>query len=511
VTQVNGSATTTPDLLSLEPVHAELRKRSVRSGLIAAGGRVMQGVIALGSVAILARILTPTDFGLVAMVMPVTTVVSMTMYRGLQVALLHEEAITASQLSRLYWVAFRFNVISVSAMALLGPVLAAIYREPRVTMVAAIWALSLFVQSLCGFHESLLKRQLRFGTLTMVNVTGMFTGAILSIAGAASGMGHFALLLQFLAWDAVRCVAAWTLVKWRPDRREWSGPGDPVISRLSDYGRHFAQHRGVYWAGRQADRIVVGAIAGAAMLGLYDSARRWSWYAFHELFQSVSDVMVTSLSRARANLDRFRSFFRHGLMAFLVPPLAAIAFVFVEAEAAVRVLLGEKWVDAIPIVRIMCGAAFFDAISRLTMWLYTAEGRTRQQFHWSLITTPIMLAAIAAGATRGMRGVAWAFAVTTAALMVPTVAFCLRGSAMRSGDFVAMAWRPVTCSIIAGILLALSDPFLPGSREQLPGFIAALLAYLVLYVMAWMVLPGGVSASRMMRDGVRQAFGGTSA
>ena len=151
---------------------------------------------------------------------------------------------------------------------------------------------------------------------------------------------------------------------------------------------HFAQYRGVYWAGRQADRIVVGAIAGASLLGLYDSARRWSWYAFHELFQSVSDVMVASLSRARANVERFRSFFRHGLMAFLVPPLAAIAFVFVEADATVRVLLGDRWLDAIPIVRIMCGAAFFDALSRLTMWLYTAEGRTRQQFRWSVITTP---------------------------------------------------------------------------------------------------------------------------
>ena len=466
----------------------------------------MQGVIGLGSVAILARLLTPADFGVIAMVMPVTTVGSMTIHRGLQVALLHEEVLTAGQVSRMYWMAFRFNMVTLAMMALLGPVLAAVYREPRVTIVAAIWALSMAIQSLGGFHESLLKRQLRFGTLTMVNVTGMFAGAVAAIIGASSGIGHLALLLQFVVWDAVRSIGAWTLCRWRPDRHEWSGAPEAVVSRLSEYGRHFAQHRGVYWIGRQADRMVVGFVAGAGPLGLYDSARRWSWYAYHELFQSVSDVMVTSLSRARSNVERFRAFFRHGLMAFLVPPLAVIAFVFVEAEAAVRVLLGDRWLEAIPIVRIMCGAAFFDALSRLTMWLYTAEGRTRQQFHWSLMTAPVMLLAIAIGATRGMMGVAWAFAAATAALMIPTVTFCLRGSAMTARDFVAMAWRPVTTSVAAGLLLLASRQYLPGARDSVSGFVVAVGAYAAYYIVTWMVLPGGVAATRTMRDGVRQAF-----
>lgn len=500
------TSTTGAEILSLEPVHAELRKRSVRSGIIAAGGRVLQGVISLGSVAVLARLLTPSDFGVIAMVMPVVTVVSMTMYRGLQMALLHEESLTASQVSRMYWIALRFNLVTLSGMALLGPVFAAVYREPRVTMVAAIWALSMAVQSLGGFHESLLKRQLRFGTLTMVNVTGMFAGAVAAIIGASSGLGHLALLLQFVVWDVVRCVGAWILCRWRPDRAEWSSASDPVVSRLSDYGRHFAQHRGVYWIGRQMDRMVVGVIAGAGPLGLYDSARRWSWYAFHELFQSVSDVMVASLSRARSDVERFREFFRHGLMAFLVPPLAVIAFVFVEADAAVRVLLGDRWLDAIPIVRIMCFGAFFDALSRLTMWLYTAEGRTRQQFHWSMVTTPVMLTAIGIGAMRGMMGVAWAFAATTAALMIPTVTYCLRGSAMTPKDFVSMAWRPVTTSVVAGAVLAITHQYLPGARESLTGFFVSVLAYAVFYLVTWLALPGGVNATRTMRDGVRQAF-----
>ena len=496
------------DILALEPVHAELRNRSVRSGLIAAAGRIAQGVIGLGSVAVLARLLTPSDFGVIAMVIPISTVANMTMHRGLQFALLHEENLTTKQVSRMYWMALRYNALLLGGVALLGPILAALYREPRVKLVTAIWAASLFVQSLGVFHEMLLKRQLRFGTLTMMNVSGMFAGALVAILAASSGAGHFALLLQFVVWDIARCTAAMTICRWRPEIREWSGSADPVVTRLASYGSHFTLHRGVFWAGRQADRMVVGYIAGAGPLGLYDGARRWSWYAFHELFQSVTEVVVASLSRARANVDRFREFARQGLMAFLVPPLAVIAFVFVEADAAVLVLLGDRWIDAIPLVRIMCAGAFCDALSRLTMWLYTAEGRTRRQFHWSLISTPIMLTAIGIGATSGVRGVAVAFAGTTAALMVPTLAFCLRGSAIRPGDFVALAWRPVTTSLVAGLLLAMVRPFLAGNRPAI-GFVTSAALFVVFYVVTWVMLPGGIPVTRRMTDGVRQAFGGS--
>jgi PST family polysaccharide transporter len=172
------------------------------------------------------------------------------------------------------------------------------------------------------------------------------------------------------------------------------------------------------------------------------------------------------------------------------------------------VLLGDRWLEAIPLVRIMCAAAFFDAFSRLTLWLYTAEGRTRQQFHWSLMSTPVMLLAIGIGATAGVRGVAWAFAGATALLMIPTVAFCLRGSAIRARDFVALAWRPVTVSVFSGLFLTLLHPILPATRHQLAGFLSAAAAFAAIYAITWLSLPGGIHVTRTLREGVRQAFAG---
>jgi PST family polysaccharide transporter len=502
-----GERATPSDILALGSVQAELRTRSVRSGLIAAAGRITQGVIGLGSVAVLARVLTPSEFGVVAMVTPVTTMVSMTMHRGLHYALLHEDELTSRQVSQLYWLAQRHNLGLVTIMALLGPVLAWVYQEPRVTLVAIIWAASTGVQGMGTMFESLLKRQLRFGALTMVNVLGMLLGTLVAIASANAGARHVALVMQFVVWDLVRFLGAIMLCRWRPGRLDWSTPTDPVVVRLVTYGGHFTLHRAVYWAGRQTDRILVGIIGGAGSLGIYDGARRWSWYAFHELFQSVTDVVIASLSRARRDIERFREFARHGMMAFLIAPLGAIAFVFVESEAAVRVLLGDRWLDAIPLVRIMCAAAFCDSLSRLTMWIYTVEGRTRQQFYWSLVVTPIMLVALAVGARlNGVTGVAWAFAGFTIAFMVPTIVFCLRGSALGPSDMVALAWRPVLTALVAASLIMITREWLPGVRTQLPGLLASAAAYSVFYIVTWLALPGGISVTRSLRISIAEAF-----
>jgi polysaccharide transporter, PST family len=102
---------------------------------------------------------------------------------------------------------------------------------------------------------------------------------------------------------------------------------------------------------------------------------------------------VAALSRARYDTERFREYCRRGFTAFLALPLPAIVFVGMEAELVVRVVLGERWLAAVPMVRIMCVAAVFDSVGRLTARLYTAEGHTRQQRRWSVVSTVVTLVA----------------------------------------------------------------------------------------------------------------------
>jgi len=463
----------------------ELGARAARSGVVVAGGRVVQGVVSLASVAILARLLTPSDFGVLAMVLPVALIVDMTINAGLHVAVMHEARLSASQVSRLFWIGQRFNALILVAMALSAPLLARFYGEPRVTAVALIWTLALAFHGLGAFPESLLKRHIQFGRLTLIEVGAMIVGVAVAITAAMLGYRNVALVLQVVTWSGLRCIGAFVAAKWLPDRPIRSPMPDPEVDRLVRYGASFGGSRAVYWLGRQADRMVVGYVSGAATLGLYDSARRWSWYPFQELFLSLTDVAVASLSRARHDAERFRDYCRRGFAAFLALPMPAIAFVGVEAELVVRVLLGERWLAAVPMVRIMCAAAFVDSIGRLTAWLYAAEGNTKQQLRWSVVSTVVTLGAVLAAARKGTVGVTWAFAGATVLLAAPGVLYCLRTSVLTVQDFVVAVRRPTVATIVAVAAWLLLRDRLP-MFDAAPGrLLAAAFVFGCMYALAW--------------------------
>lgn len=479
---------------------AGLGARAARSGVVVAGGRVLQGIVSLTSVAILARLLSPSDFGVLAMVLPIALIVDMTINAGLHVAVMHEETLDDAQVSRLFWLGQRFNVVLLGAMALSAPLLARFYREPGVTAVALLWTLSLAFHGVGAFAESLLKRQLRFGILTIIDLTGMVLGFATSVTLAMLGFKRVALVMQLVVWTFTCCAGAYMATRWVPYRPRRLHDPDPVVDRLVRYGTHFGGSRAVYWLGRQADRIVVGYFSGAAVLGLYDSARRWSWYPFQELYLAITDVVVASLSRARHDAERFREYCRRGFTAFLALPMPAIVFVGLEADLIVRILLGERWLGAVPMVRIMCVAAFMDSIGRLTGWIFAAEGTTKQQLRWSVVSSGVTVAAVLGAARFGALVVTWAFAVATALLAIPGVLYCLRSSVLRPSDFAAAVWRPAVAAIVAGGMWFVVQAWLPMPNDSLVGLLGSAVVFGLVYVVAWFGLPGGGRAISEARE-----------
>ena len=496
-------------LIEAGAVPTEFGARAARSGFVVASGRVVQGVVSLGSVAILARLLTPSDFGVLAMVLPIALIVGMTVNRGLHVAVIHEARLSDGQVSHLFWIAQRFNVLLLGGMAAAAPLLARFYREPGVITVALLWTLALAFQAVGAFPEALLKRQFRFGVLTLIDLVAMATGVAAAIRAASLAHHGVALVLQIVVWNAVRCIGAVVVAGWLPRRPAGPRGGDPALDPLVRYGTDFGVARAVHWLGRHVDRVLVGYLSSAAALGLYDSARRWSWYPFQELFLSLTDVVVASLSRARHNAERFREYCRRGFTAFLALPMPAIAFVGVEAELVVRVLLGERWLGAVPMVRIMCAAAFVDCVGRLTSWLYAAEGNTRHQLRWTIVSTAVTLAAVLTAAGQGGGGigagvaVTWAFAGATAGLAIPGIVYCLRTSLLTGRDFARAVWRPTVAGIMTAALWVLLRPWLAPTAVPIAELGLDVLAFGALYAIAWLLLPGGRDAAREGLDLIR--------
>lgn len=472
----------------------ELGRRTVASGLVALLARTAHSAMLLGASLVLARLLTPADFGVFAMVAPLGSLGTEVGNQSFQTAVLQRPEANRADINAMFWFAARVNLLIATAVAAAGWGLASFYHEPRVIGVAAAWAAAIYLVTLTALQEAQLKRAMRFTEVSAVQLVSLAISVAVSIAAAARGAGYWALPIQVLVMEACRAIGIHSLSGWWPWRQNGPSPGS--LAAMQRSWRALAGLRMATWINEQPDLAAVGRIGGASALGLYGTARRWARYPFDEPFIAISDVAVASLSRLSTEADRFNRFVTHGMSAMLTISLPAIALVGVEAPSVIRVLLGPQWALAVPFMQLLSVAALASALARTSQWICLARARTDRLLRWSLLVqAPVILLAVLLGWNWGPLGVAEAMAAAQVILAVPAIGYNVQGSTIGVGEALRAMGRPLIASLLAAaILIGLGDrlPDSPGG----PRLALASVVYLVGYAGAWLAMPGGVTAAR---------------
>ena len=297
--------------------------------------------------------------------------------------------------------------------------------------------------------------------------------------------------------QVIQSIAQWWVCDWRPSKYV---PDDKLSQELDStlsYGRHLTGFRFLTRIGMHLDRILIGYVSGANALGLYHVAYKWAYFPFEQVYFPMFDVAVSSLSRVQHDTDLYRTYSRRGLMPIFAFCLPALAFSFVEARNVILLLLGEQWLAAVPLFRLLAVAVYVVSMYRVTKWLYVSAGQTKRQFRWGLIHTPVMIAAVVIGANWGALGVAIGYMTGTCLLTYPAVIYCLRYSPLGWQDFLGAVWRPLVASMMAAACLYFSRTFI-SSDILFFKFSARAIVYGFFYVSFWMLLPGGTTSTSEM-------------
>ena len=479
-----------------DALRVNLRERSVRSGFIQIGSQVVQLALMIGSAMVLARLLTPGDYGLLAMVSSLTAFVGSFSNFGFPMATVHRERVDHRQVSALFWVNLKLNMLIALLMALMAPALARFYGEARLTAITLVMAVGVFCSGLADQHRSLLTRQMRFGRLMLIEVGSMLAGIVVGVWSALLGASYWALVFQFLTAALTRTVATWLVCGWCPDWQAWRlRTLNPELRSMLSYGAHLTGFRVLAHIGRNLDRVLVGYFSGAAAVGVYDNAFRWSLYPVQEVYPSLVGVAVAGLSRMQDDPEAYRASLRKALLPVFGLVMPALAFMFAEAQSVILVLLGDQWSEAVPLFRILCIAGFAASMARVTKWLYLSLGETKRQFRWGLIYSPVMVLAVAIGVRWGAFGVAVGFTVATCLLTYPGIAFCLKNSHLSMRDFFGIVWRPALASVAAALLLLAVGAVIPSGRSVAVGLLVKLAAFGLAYLTLWVGMPGGKQAA----------------
>ncbi|WP_026736718.1 lipopolysaccharide biosynthesis protein [Fischerella sp. PCC 9605] len=479
-----------------DALNADLKKRSLKSGLITVASQPIKLALGIGSTAVLARMLTPFDFGLLAMVAPLLAFVDSLTNLGLETATVQREKLDHQQASAMFWLSLKINAVVIGLMVLMAPVLAWFYKQAELTGITLMLAVGVLSLCLTFQHKSLLKRQMRFEMMTAIEVASLVAGAVFAIGAAWLGLGYWALVLQVLVMQLTQSVASWFVCGWRPAKYVKNTKLDANLREMLSYGAHLSGFRFLTRIGMQLDRILVGYFSGAGALGFYHVAYTWAYFPFEQIYNPLFDVAVSSFSRTQHDPDLYRAYCRRGLMPIFAFSMPVLAFCFVEAREIILLLLGNQWLEAVPLFQLLAIAPFVGSMYRVTKWLYVSIGHTQRQLRWGLIHTPVMILAVAVGAKWGAYGVAMGYTVGICLLTYPAVAFCLKTSPLSMGDFFSVVWRPAFASVTAAVILSASQFVLPDINNAVLSLLVKMTIFGLLYILLWMIFPGGMQGTK---------------
>jgi O-antigen/teichoic acid export membrane protein len=438
----NHEAISQVESLSTGHLLEDIGTRAVSSGLVTVSAQAAKFFLNFAAAAVLARLLTPREFGLVGMVLGITGLVGLFKELGLSTATVQRDIITQQQVSNLFWVNVCVSGILTGLCFGLAPLVASFYHDPRVKGIMMALSLTFLVSGSTVQHQALLARQMRFRAIAKIELISMLLGFTSACCLAKVGFGYWALVAQQLAAVATNLVLTWYTSGWRPSMPTRNSGVGPMLS----FGAHLtmADFLGLLMA--NSDSILVGRVFGAEPLGLYTRANVLLARPLQQVLAPINAVLTPVLSRLQNDTERYRRSFMHAYETLALITFSFSAMCLVLASPLILVVLGPKWKDVIPLFSAFAVVAVSWPLGEAAVWLFQSQGRGREQLHNHTLGGAVTLASYVIGLHWGPLGVVVLLAITSMAIRLPIVYyFAGRSGPVATSDLWRAFWSHLPC------------------------------------------------------------------
>jgi PST family polysaccharide transporter len=437
------------DPLCTEHLQADLKGRSVRGGLFTISSQGTQFFIQSVQTVVLARLLTPADFGLVAMVTAVTGLAQGFADVGLSEATIQRQEINHDQVSTLFWINVAVGLGLMLATMALGPVLAWFYGEPRLTYVALLMSLTFLIGGSRVQPDAILKRQMQFRSLAVRDIAASVLGVVAAVTTALLGGGYWALVAFPLTANLTQMTLSWIMVNWKPSlpRR------GTKVGSLVAFGGNVAASYFIYNVNRSADSVLVGWYWGAGPLGLYSKALSLLMLPLRQLAAPVGSVVIPTFSRTQGDPERFARYYLRtvNLTTWALAPI--FGFLFVAAQPVITLILGTQWQKAAPVFQILATCALAQLILDSILWLLVSRGQSGRLVKLLLSISPVLIGSFAIGLPFGIKGVALVGSLTLVGVLPWVLKFAFRGTLLTLQQLGKAIVCPISL-VLAAVFLA---------------------------------------------------------
>ena len=470
---------------------------SVQGGVVSVGSQALRFVLRTGSMMVLARLLTPEDFGLQGMVLVMTGFLALFRDAGLSAVTVQRETVSHDQVSTLFWINVTVGVVLAAALALTAPVIAAFYRDARLTPICIVSAAAFLIHGFSIQHYALLQRQMRFVTLGVVEVAAVAIGAAVGVGMALLAYGYWALVAMAVATPLVTGIGCWASMPWVP--------GAPRRTRgmhsMLTMGGTLTLNSAVVYLGANTEKILLGRYWGAESLGVYGRAYQLISLPADLLTSGVATVALSVLARLQSDSDRLHRAFLKGysVVVALTIPTTLVCALF--ADDIIEIMLGPKWNEVVPVFRLMVPSILALSLINPLAWFLIASGRTRRSLNIAFLITPLSIAAAAVGLRFGPKGVAVALSTTMALVTIPVIMWARAGTTMTGRD----VWHALRGPLVAGAVAAVVGIGASGALDaMLPTPVNVMLGAVLIYGIYFLILLIPLKQASLYREVARQ-------
>src|SRR5262245_48044901 len=307
----------------------DLREKTIRAGFANFSARIVITLIRILSIVVLARLLTPADYGLVGMVTTFTDIFYMICGFGLLQAAVQRETVTEEQASTLFWLNVMLGGITFLITVALGPALNSFFGENRLFLISAFVALGFLFYGAGVQHCAVLQRQMRFGAFAWINVSAMLVAVFVAIGMALCDYGYWSLVSMSVSVPLVTTLGAWVATGWVPGRPRRVAE----IWSMMHFGGGIILSALIVYVSNNIGKLLLGRSWGAEAIGIYGRASTLVMLPTDTLINStIGEVAFASLSRAKEEPDRLGRYFIKGfsLVQAITIPIAAIFILFTD-------------------------------------------------------------------------------------------------------------------------------------------------------------------------------------
>ena len=433
----------------------DLKRKAVRGVLAKLSGQAAGFGFRAVFIVVLARLLDPNDFGLVAMVTAVTGVYDLFTHAGLSMATIQKAEITNEQVSTLFWINILVGLILGFLCMATAPILVAFYNEPRLFWITLVMSIGFLINAAGVQHFALLERQLRYVAITAIGVFVQLASLCVGIGMALGGLGYWALVGAAIVQPIVNTACVWTVTSWipgMPHRR--SG-----IRSLIRFGGTITLNGLVVYIAYNMDKILIGRFWGADALGLYGRAYQLINIPTSTINTAIGGVTFSALSRVQNDSTRLKRYFLQGYSIMVSISIPLTIFSALWANDIILVLLGPKWNDAALIFRLLTPTILIFGMIDPLFWLMISTGLQERSLKIAVVIACLVIASYLIGLPYGPQGVALAFSVAMTLWVTPHIIWCLHGTVVSVWDLLSIIARPLLAGIMAAALTVLLQSF----------------------------------------------------